>query len=223
MDTSTLEINIKDILTILGDSKRPIIEGEAGLLAEHILLCDFKFRYHNNINLLAYVIQFFKIHGEPHEVNIELSITKNAKIILCKCSCPAGLRGKCKHIFATLLHVNSQDVSDPEAARTLDHQVHGDDLFGRGDNVKEAVSRRNKLMHLLSSAGMELVKWSANEILLLHGVATCDSEEMHLTDIDAKRDHKKKYTVGCIKVIRSTEIAHSSDHNNENNCARSLD
>ncbi|KAL7290160.1 hypothetical protein TKK_0015874 [Trichogramma kaykai] len=105
MDTSTLEINIEDILTILGDSKRPIIEGETGLLAENILLCGFEFRY-KNINLLAYVIQSFKIHGERHEVNIELSIIKNAKIILCECSCPAGLRGKCKHIFATLLHVN---------------------------------------------------------------------------------------------------------------------
>ncbi|KAL7287613.1 hypothetical protein TKK_0018259 [Trichogramma kaykai] len=82
MDTVSLEINIENILAILGDSKRPIIEGEAVLLAEHILLCGFKFSDDKNINLLAYVVQSSKIHGEPHEVNIELSITKDGKIIL---------------------------------------------------------------------------------------------------------------------------------------------
>ncbi|CAB0039404.1 unnamed protein product [Trichogramma brassicae] len=73
----------------------------------------------------------------------------------------------------------------PEAARILDHQVYVDDLFGGGDNMKEAVSRRNQLVHLLSSAGMELGKWSANEVSLLHGVATGDSEEiaMQLHDV----------------------------------------
>ncbi|KAL7291704.1 hypothetical protein TKK_0014493 [Trichogramma kaykai] len=73
----------------------------------------------------------------------------------------------------------------PEAARILDHQVYVDDIFGGGDNIKEAVSRRNQLVHLLSSAGMELGKWSANEISLLHGVATSDSEEiaMQLSDV----------------------------------------
>ena len=101
-----LEINTEDIIVMLGNSKRPIIEGEAILLADHILMCGITDRRKDNIFITSFVTQSSKIHDQPHEINIQVSVNNKLKIIYCKCSCPVGTGGKCKHIFAILLYVN---------------------------------------------------------------------------------------------------------------------
>lgn len=101
-----LEINMQDILGILGDSKRPLVEGEALLLADHILMCGVTIRNENNVCIKSYITQTSKIHDKPHEILIRLSVDNKLKGICCKCSCAAGAGGKCKHIFATLLYTN---------------------------------------------------------------------------------------------------------------------
>lgn len=104
--TPDLEINMNDILVILDNSKRPLIEGEAVLLADHILMCGVRARYNNKVIITSFITQSSKIHDKPHEINIQLSVENNLKRISCTCSCPAGAGGKCKHILTTLLYIN---------------------------------------------------------------------------------------------------------------------
>ncbi|XP_014225759.1 uncharacterized protein LOC106651652 [Trichogramma pretiosum] len=118
--SSQFEINMQDILVILNNSKRPMIEGEAVLLANHILLCGFTTRDKRSINFVSYVVKSSKIHDTPHEVKIKISVTQTTKKICCNCSCPAGTGGKCKHIFATLLFINRSRVANLQPVSCTD-------------------------------------------------------------------------------------------------------
>lgn len=106
MKIPELEIKTEDILSILGDAKRPLVEGLAVFLADHIILCGYKVREVNKVEILSFVTQSSSIHDAPHEINIKVCVSNFTKLISCTCSCPAGAGRKCKHIFATLMHVN---------------------------------------------------------------------------------------------------------------------
>ncbi|XP_066585483.1 uncharacterized protein [Prorops nasuta] len=51
----------------------------------------------------------------------------------------------------------------PLGAKCLTHNTYVDDVFSGADNLVGAKAKRNELITLLQSAGMELNKWAAND------------------------------------------------------------
>ncbi|XP_023317651.1 uncharacterized protein LOC111694300 [Trichogramma pretiosum] len=112
MNLPKLEISLFDILEILGDYRRPFIEAEQIFLADHIVLCGFKYRTDQEILIVSYVTQTSKINDIPHEVTLKVEVSECKKVICCHCTCPAGAGGKCKHIFGSLLYVNRYQIEN---------------------------------------------------------------------------------------------------------------
>ncbi|KAI4455454.1 exonuclease phage-type/recb c-terminal domain-containing protein [Holotrichia oblita] len=92
-----IHITFADILTYVGERKRPLIEGEAVFKANHIFSCGIN---NENTNIFALCTRSSAASASPHEININLIKWE------CKCSCKAGAGGYCKHVIATLFYVN---------------------------------------------------------------------------------------------------------------------
>lgn len=100
------EINMSDIMLLLGDSKRPLIEGEAIFKSKNLFFCGIRQRTINCLLINSSCLQTSNINGQPHEIEIEVFSENNNKKIECKCTCKADAGSKCKHIFATLIYIN---------------------------------------------------------------------------------------------------------------------
>ncbi|XP_023247401.1 uncharacterized protein LOC111643561 [Copidosoma floridanum] len=74
-------------------------------------------------------------------------------------------------------------TTHPEASKLLDHQIYVDDIFGGANEVDLAIERRDQLIQLMASAGMELGKWSANNQSLLDGIVAGNIDEVSV-DVD---------------------------------------
>lgn len=86
-------------------AQRNFIEGERVLYAGHIVKCginDQKERQPDTLNFVSLCLQTSQIKGNMHEIDGQI---KNGIITFVKCSCKSGLGQKCKHILATLLHL----------------------------------------------------------------------------------------------------------------------
>ena len=95
-----------DIFTLIGDSKRPLIEGEALFKANHVMLCGLQRNEDYFVKILGLCLQTSAFDQPPHEINIQISQNEAKKTIECLCSCKAGNSKKCKHIVSVLLHIN---------------------------------------------------------------------------------------------------------------------
>lgn len=85
-------------------TSRCFIEGEHVLNAKHVILCGIKNREVSRIEIFALCLQSSSIHNKPHEISGELIVEDSMVTSVCfKCTCKAGLAGKCKHVAATLL------------------------------------------------------------------------------------------------------------------------
>ena len=95
-------INLQNIFDYAGpnQSQRNFKEGQRVFQAKHVILCG-KLSSDNSC-IKALCLQTTHIREKPHEITGK--IEKDGKIIEFKCSCVAGLSGKCKHILATLFH-----------------------------------------------------------------------------------------------------------------------
>ena len=83
-------------------NSRNFIEGEKLINAGHIICCGIAAESDTQYELTAFCLQTSNLmKGSPHEISI--SIEKNNTVKLAKCSCKAGLSGKCKHIVASLV------------------------------------------------------------------------------------------------------------------------
>ncbi|XP_023247400.1 uncharacterized protein LOC106642609 [Copidosoma floridanum] len=74
-------------------------------------------------------------------------------------------------------------TTHPEASKLLDHQIYVDDILGGANEVDLAIERRDQLIQLMASAGMELGKWSANNQSLLDGIVAGNIDEVSV-DVD---------------------------------------
>lgn len=103
---SPFDITVNEIYSLLGETKRPIIEGEALVLSQKVFHCGIKTMAENSINIEASCLQTSHPTDSPHKINISISLVNDTRNISCECTCKAGAGNRCKHIFATLLFVN---------------------------------------------------------------------------------------------------------------------
>lgn len=101
-----LDISVSDIFNLLGDSQRPLIEGEAISRSKNLFFCGIQSKQNNCLLIKSSCLQTSKITEKPHEIQIKVFLVNDNKKIECYCSCKAGAGSKCKHVFATLLFVN---------------------------------------------------------------------------------------------------------------------
>lgn len=102
----SIGIDFVDVLNVVGDFKRPLIEGQAILDAKHIIMCGVVSANKDYVRMEALCLQTSNLKGIPHQIKIEVqSSIASEKIINCICSCKAGNSGKCKHIVGTLLYI----------------------------------------------------------------------------------------------------------------------
>ncbi|KAK0073506.1 hypothetical protein PV325_009618 [Microctonus aethiopoides] len=62
----------------------------------------------NTVDFTAYCLKTSKLKEIPHEINGKVQL--NGRIMSVQCSCKAGLGEQCKHIIATLLYCNSENI-----------------------------------------------------------------------------------------------------------------
>ncbi|KAF2890118.1 hypothetical protein ILUMI_16055 [Ignelater luminosus] len=106
-------ITLCDILAYVGVGQRPLIKDEAVLNAGHVIMCGI---YNNNskeVEVRALCQQTSSLKGPPHSIKIILTFHGTAttpKMWSCSYSCKAGAGGKCKHIVASLLFINRNEL-----------------------------------------------------------------------------------------------------------------
>ncbi|XP_044595530.1 uncharacterized protein LOC123272659 [Cotesia glomerata] len=86
--------------------------GENILNQGHLLYCGkiSEISEENNcLKIIAFCLQTSNIRDDPHEINGEV-LKDKGKIVGMSCSCAAGLGGECKHVVATLLYLNRNDL-----------------------------------------------------------------------------------------------------------------
>ncbi|XP_066589184.1 uncharacterized protein [Prorops nasuta] len=66
-----------------------------------------------------------------------------------------------------LLELARSSSNLPLGSKCLTHNTYVDDIFSGSDILERALVKRNELIKLLQSAGMELDKWSANHMSLM--------------------------------------------------------
>ncbi|CAG9814269.1 unnamed protein product [Phaedon cochleariae] len=86
--------------------KKPtLVEGEAVLRANHVILCeagDF-----NKRHMFALCLQTSAMKSSSHEVKLKLgSRGTPVEQWICICSCKVGQSGYCEHVVAVPLYVN---------------------------------------------------------------------------------------------------------------------
>ncbi|CAG9822472.1 unnamed protein product [Phaedon cochleariae] len=99
------DVLLADILLYLDEKSRPVVEGEAVIRANHVILCgaeDF-----NKRHIFALCLQTSAMKSSPHEVKLKLG-SRGTPIEqwICICSCKAGQSGYYEHVVAVLLYVN---------------------------------------------------------------------------------------------------------------------
>ncbi|KAK4887375.1 hypothetical protein RN001_003646 [Aquatica leii] len=98
-------IEMVDIMELVGDFKRPYIEGSAILKAKHIVECGIIKNSESEQQIAALCLQTSNLNGIPHEVRINITKNIDDKVITVSCTCKAGT-GKCKHVVAVCMYLN---------------------------------------------------------------------------------------------------------------------
>ncbi|XP_065072763.1 uncharacterized protein LOC135697074 [Ochlerotatus camptorhynchus] len=95
-------ISFGNVLDYVGDSVRPLREGQNVYDSGHIVCIGYTHKTSSHLNLQAYVLQSSHPADVPHQ--LELKIGSDHHQWIMKCSCKAGT-ARCKHIVACLLHL----------------------------------------------------------------------------------------------------------------------
>ncbi|XP_022172837.1 uncharacterized protein LOC111035501 [Myzus persicae] len=109
MFTSVVELT--DILSFIGDFKRPLIEGTQVMNCNHIV--EFGCVENNNktLKIVAMCLKTSDLSGKPHELEVIKSINNGSVKLSAKCSCKAG-SGKCKHIVGLMLKLQKTSIEE---------------------------------------------------------------------------------------------------------------
>lgn len=91
-------------MNYIGKGKRTFVEGERVLNAHHLILCGFTSRVNQHLRIFALCSKTSGLKELPHELKFLIDKDKNS--LSEKCSCVAGVEGKCKHGVALLLFLN---------------------------------------------------------------------------------------------------------------------
>ena len=104
-------VTFSEILDIVGEYKRPLVEGE-GILDAGMLVTVGRLGGNlagsddHIIQVWALCLQTSSLFSNPHviKVNVDTSVISN-RLRLTSCSCKAGTSEKCKHLVAVLMYL----------------------------------------------------------------------------------------------------------------------
>lgn len=100
-------VEIFELMNYVGGGSRPFEEGCNILNAHHILLCGACNTSDTQINkYFALCLKTSSLSSYPHEINVEIKVVSNRKVIKAHCTCQAGNSGRCKHSVGVLLLLN---------------------------------------------------------------------------------------------------------------------
>lgn len=99
-------VEIFELIKYVNGGSRPFEEGCRVLNSNHILLCGLCSTNNNVDKYFALCLQSTALNDYPHEINVEISMQNNIKIINAHCTCQAGNSGRCKHAVGVLLFLN---------------------------------------------------------------------------------------------------------------------
>ncbi|KAH6926655.1 hypothetical protein HPB50_020879 [Hyalomma asiaticum] len=110
--TSGPLVSLQAILSLANETQRCVNEGEATFNAGHVVCCGIKSSTDTEVSVESLCLQTSAIKGPPHCVNV--TVRQDTGSVKGTCTCKAGLSGKCKHFFATLIYLNrtSKDSLD---------------------------------------------------------------------------------------------------------------
>lgn len=102
-------LKFSDIVKYVGDGARSYEEGERVYLANHLIFCGITKQFLNETQIFALCLKSTTPSNDiPYEINcVIINRTKFEVNITCKCACPAGLSGKCKHCVGLLYLLQS--------------------------------------------------------------------------------------------------------------------
>ncbi|XP_028131157.2 uncharacterized protein LOC114326897 isoform X2 [Diabrotica virgifera virgifera] len=178
-----MEISVSDIVEYCGDSKRPLIEGEAVFDANHIFVCGIKSKSTTTVEIFALCLQSSKIHDQPHEIDIKVSGEGTQKTIKCACTCKAGAGQKCKHIIAVLLYVHREKITNLDDLGCTDLQqkwgklkTHSKELykdepmenFCHVKKTEDSVNKSGPSKEVLQACALNLIKAHPTSEACLH-------------------------------------------------------
>ncbi|KAH6935841.1 hypothetical protein HPB50_010804 [Hyalomma asiaticum] len=110
--TSGPLVSLQAILSLANETQRCVNEGEATFSAGHVVCCGIKSSTDTEVSVESLCLQTSAIKGPPHCVNV--TVRQDTGSVKGTCTCKAGLSGKCKHFFATVIYLNrtSKDSLD---------------------------------------------------------------------------------------------------------------
>ncbi|XP_046396033.1 uncharacterized protein LOC124163281 [Ischnura elegans] len=135
MSSSVLDLS--DVFTYVGDFKRPFVEGDAILKANHIVELGVLKNEVDLVEVMALCLQTSNINGQPHEINITIR-GNGKKEIQGTCSCKAGT-GKCKHVAAVCLQLCKMPVEELELLTCTDMKQQWGKLSRKGKDMYRAI------------------------------------------------------------------------------------
>ncbi|XP_055524653.1 uncharacterized protein LOC129718184 isoform X1 [Wyeomyia smithii] len=100
--TKAVNITLGDILDYIGDSIRPLREGQSVFESGHVVCIGYTNESDSMIDICGFVLQSSHPGDVPHEVKLHIGYDFRHWIL--RCVCKAGT-ARCKHIVACLLHL----------------------------------------------------------------------------------------------------------------------
>lgn len=87
MEAMCCDISFGDILSIFSAESRSMIEGEAVLNANHVVLCGVTSKTAKKATIVALCLKSSAVRDVPHEISLEISVADNKKTINRGCTC----------------------------------------------------------------------------------------------------------------------------------------
>lgn len=145
---------MNQILEHLDDAQRPLKEGFNLYKSNHVVSVGRLKNAKDVLQINAGVIQTSQPKSAPHTVNLWLKSKVSEWIT--KCSCKAGLGGKCKHIFAVLLLLHNTTEPLEELSCTDVQQKWGHSTAEKNNHLFDAKKFRDLCCFAIATDGDEL-------------------------------------------------------------------
>ncbi|KAK3921443.1 hypothetical protein KUF71_001223 [Frankliniella fusca] len=109
-------LSILDIAKAAVGFSRPLKEGEEYYERGMLLVVGIKAKTDEKLTIQALAAKTSGVMDKPHEIEVVLNLGMEAgdRVEKLQCSCKAGQSEKCKHVIATLIHLNRTDEEDVE-------------------------------------------------------------------------------------------------------------
>lgn len=101
--TKKVQISLGYILDYIGDSIRPLREGQSVFESDHIVCIGYTKESDSMLDISGFVLQ--SSHPGDVPLEVKLRIGSDYRHWVLRCSCKAGT-ARCKHIIACLLHLS---------------------------------------------------------------------------------------------------------------------